>query len=98
MSEPDEHDISQTESTREQIIAAYRDTARRYYITANLYYVFGYPERAHRRRAVQALGLGRGVRGRRTPRFSGRPWPSARFPRLRSPLSRERASVTRHQD
>ena len=42
---------------RQQIIDIYRKRARNYDVTANLYYLFGYPEWAYRRRAVAALNL-----------------------------------------
>ena len=44
----------------EHVVRTYRDRARRYDVTAKLYYLVGYPQRAHRRRAVQALQLDRG--------------------------------------
>jgi ubiquinone/menaquinone biosynthesis C-methylase UbiE len=40
-----------------QILELYRRRARRYDLTANLYYLIGYREWAYRRRAVAALGL-----------------------------------------
>lgn len=45
--------MSQIDSTREHLIETYRKRARRYDLTSRLYY----PQRAHRRRAVQALRL-----------------------------------------
>ena len=45
--------MSQVDSTREHLIETYRKSAPRYDLTSWLYY----PQRAHRRRAVQALGL-----------------------------------------
>ncbi len=49
--------MSQIDSTREHLIETYRRTARHYDITSQFYPVPGYPQRAHRLRAVQALGL-----------------------------------------
>jgi ubiquinone/menaquinone biosynthesis C-methylase UbiE len=49
--------MSQKDSTREYVIERYRDRARHYDITANLYYLFGFREWAYRRQAVQALRL-----------------------------------------
>jgi demethylmenaquinone methyltransferase/2-methoxy-6-polyprenyl-1,4-benzoquinol methylase len=49
--------MSQTDSTREHLIETYRRKARHYDITSQFYPVPGYPQRAQRRRAVQALGL-----------------------------------------
>jgi ubiquinone/menaquinone biosynthesis C-methylase UbiE len=48
-----EHIMSQIDSTREHLIETYRKSARHYDLTSRLYY----PQRAHRRRAVQALRL-----------------------------------------
>ena len=45
--------MSKIDSTREHLIETYRKRARHYDITSQLYY----PQRAHRRRAVQALRL-----------------------------------------
>jgi demethylmenaquinone methyltransferase/2-methoxy-6-polyprenyl-1,4-benzoquinol methylase len=45
--------MSKVDSTREHLIETYRKSARHYDITSQLYY----PQRAHRRRAVQALRL-----------------------------------------
>jgi ubiquinone/menaquinone biosynthesis C-methylase UbiE len=45
---------------RQEIIDTYRARAKNYDLTANLYYLIGYPEWAHRRKAVAALGLERG--------------------------------------
>jgi len=47
-------------SNREHVVGKYRARARRYDITANLYYLLGFREQAYRRKAVQALGLHRG--------------------------------------
>src|ERR1700751_5766265 len=53
----DEHTVSQTDRTREHLIGTYRKKAKHYDITSRLYPVPGYPQRAQRLRAVQALGL-----------------------------------------
>ena len=45
--------MSKIDSTRDHLIETYRKRARHYDITSQLYY----PQRAHRRRAVQALRL-----------------------------------------
>src|SRR3954468_21736272 len=45
--------MSQIDSTREHLIETYRKSARHYDLTSRLYY----PQRAYRRRAVQALRL-----------------------------------------
>jgi ubiquinone/menaquinone biosynthesis C-methylase UbiE len=45
--------VSEIDSTREHLIETYRRRARRYDITSQLYY----PQRAHRRRAIEALRL-----------------------------------------
>jgi demethylmenaquinone methyltransferase/2-methoxy-6-polyprenyl-1,4-benzoquinol methylase len=42
---------------RQAIIEIYRARAKNYDWTANLYYLIGYPEWAHRRKAVNALSL-----------------------------------------
>ncbi len=49
--------MSQIDSTREHLIATYRKKARHYDFTSRLYPAPGYPQRAQRLRAVQALGL-----------------------------------------
>ena len=49
--------MSQMDSRREHVIQKYRDRARHYDITANLYYLFGFREWTYRRKAVQALRL-----------------------------------------
>jgi demethylmenaquinone methyltransferase/2-methoxy-6-polyprenyl-1,4-benzoquinol methylase len=49
--------VSKIDSTREHLIETYRKKAKHYDITSQLYPVPGYPQRAHRLRAVQALGL-----------------------------------------
>jgi ubiquinone/menaquinone biosynthesis C-methylase UbiE len=53
----DEHTVSQTGSTREHLIETYRKKAKHYDITSRLYPAPGYPQRAQRLRAVQALCL-----------------------------------------
>jgi hypothetical protein len=45
------------DSTREYVIRRYRDRARHYDLTANLYYLLGFREWAYRRQAVQVLRL-----------------------------------------
>lgn len=45
---------------REHVIRTYRKRARRYDLSAKLYYLLGYPQQAHRRRAMQALELAPG--------------------------------------
>jgi demethylmenaquinone methyltransferase/2-methoxy-6-polyprenyl-1,4-benzoquinol methylase len=52
--------VSQIDSTQEHLIATYRKKAKHYDITSRFYPVPGYPQRAQRLRAVQALGLGPG--------------------------------------
>jgi demethylmenaquinone methyltransferase/2-methoxy-6-polyprenyl-1,4-benzoquinol methylase len=49
--------VSKIDSTREHLIETYRKKAKHYDITSQFYPVPGYPQRAHRLRAVQALGL-----------------------------------------
>jgi ubiquinone/menaquinone biosynthesis C-methylase UbiE len=49
--------VSQIDRTREHLIETYRKKAKRYDITSRLYPAPGYPQRAQRLRAVQALGL-----------------------------------------
>jgi demethylmenaquinone methyltransferase/2-methoxy-6-polyprenyl-1,4-benzoquinol methylase len=49
--------MSQSDSTREHLIQTYRRKAKHYDITSRLYPAPGYPQRAQRLRAVQALGL-----------------------------------------
>jgi ubiquinone/menaquinone biosynthesis C-methylase UbiE len=49
--------VSQADHTRDRLIGTYRKKAKHYDITSRLYPVPGYPQRAQRRRAVQALGL-----------------------------------------
>ena len=52
--------MSQIDSTREHLIETYRKKAKHYDISSRLYPVPGYPQRAQRIRATQALGLGPG--------------------------------------
>jgi ubiquinone/menaquinone biosynthesis C-methylase UbiE len=52
--------MSEIGSTQERLIRIYRKKARHYDLTSYLYPVPGYPHRAQRLRAVQALGLRRG--------------------------------------
>ena len=55
--EIEEHTVSQIDPRREHLIETYRKKAKHYDITSRLYPVPGYPHRAQRLRAVQALGL-----------------------------------------
>src|SRR5215469_12711865 len=55
--EIEEHTLSQIDRTREHLIETYRKKAKHYDITSRLYPAPGYPQRAQRLRAVQALGL-----------------------------------------
>lgn len=48
--------MSQIDRAREHLVETYRARAGRYDVTSQLFYPFG-PQRAHRRRAVQALRL-----------------------------------------
>jgi ubiquinone/menaquinone biosynthesis C-methylase UbiE len=54
--------VSPIDRTREHLIETYRKKAKRYDVTSRLYPVPGYPQRAQRLRAVQALDLRRGER------------------------------------
>ncbi len=49
--------MSQIDSTREHLIETYRKKAKHYDFTSQFYPAPGYPQRAHRLRAVQAPGL-----------------------------------------
>ena len=49
--------MNRIDSTREHLIETYRKKAKHYDITSRLYPAPGYPQRAQRLRAVQALGL-----------------------------------------
>jgi ubiquinone/menaquinone biosynthesis C-methylase UbiE len=53
--------VSRTDRTREHLIETYRKKAKYYDVTCRLYPVPGYPQRAQRRRAVQALALRAGA-------------------------------------
>jgi ubiquinone/menaquinone biosynthesis C-methylase UbiE len=57
MFEIEDHTVSQREITREHLIETYRKNAKHYDITSQFYPVHGYPQRAQRVRALQALGL-----------------------------------------
>jgi demethylmenaquinone methyltransferase/2-methoxy-6-polyprenyl-1,4-benzoquinol methylase len=49
--------VSQIDRTQEHLIETYRKKAKHYDVTSQLYPAPGYPQRAQRLRAVQALGL-----------------------------------------
>ena len=49
--------MNQIDGTREHLIETYRKKAKHYDITSRFYPMPGYPQRAQRLRAVQALGL-----------------------------------------
>jgi ubiquinone/menaquinone biosynthesis C-methylase UbiE len=49
--------VSEIDGTRERLIETYRKKAKHYDITSRFYPVPGYPQRAQRLRAIQALGL-----------------------------------------
>ena len=49
--------MSQTNSPQEHLIETYRKKAKHYDVTSRFYPMPGYPQRAQRLRAVQALGL-----------------------------------------
>jgi ubiquinone/menaquinone biosynthesis C-methylase UbiE len=53
----EEHAVSQTDHRQDRLIETYRKKAKHYDITSGLYPVPGYPHRALRLKAVQALGL-----------------------------------------
>jgi ubiquinone/menaquinone biosynthesis C-methylase UbiE len=53
----EEHTTSQIDSTRERLIETYRKKAKHYDVVSQFYPVPGYPQRAQRLRAVQALRL-----------------------------------------
>jgi demethylmenaquinone methyltransferase/2-methoxy-6-polyprenyl-1,4-benzoquinol methylase len=59
--EIEEYAVSQIDPTRQRLIKTYRKKAKHYDITSRLYPAPGYPQRAQRRRAVQALGLRAGA-------------------------------------
>lgn len=46
--------------TPEEVLAVYRRRAKRYDLSANLYYLIGFREQAYRRMAIEALALGPG--------------------------------------
>jgi demethylmenaquinone methyltransferase/2-methoxy-6-polyprenyl-1,4-benzoquinol methylase len=52
--------VSEIDRTQERLIETYRKKAKHYDVTSRFYPVPGYPQRAQRHRAVQALGLRRG--------------------------------------
>jgi len=52
--------VSEIDSTRAHLLETYRKKAKHYDVTSRLYPVPGYPQRAQRLRAVQALGLSPG--------------------------------------
>src|ERR1700727_2035590 len=52
-----ESTVSQADGTREHLIETYRKKAKHYDVTSRLYPAPGYPQRAQRLRAVQALAL-----------------------------------------
>ena len=52
--------MSQADRTQERLIEIYRKKARHYDVTSRLYPTPGYPQRAQRARAVEALGLRKG--------------------------------------
>jgi demethylmenaquinone methyltransferase/2-methoxy-6-polyprenyl-1,4-benzoquinol methylase len=52
--------MSRIDSTREHLIETYRKKAKHYDITSRFYPAPGYPQRAQRLKAVQALGLSPG--------------------------------------
>jgi demethylmenaquinone methyltransferase/2-methoxy-6-polyprenyl-1,4-benzoquinol methylase len=49
--------VSQIDRTRDHLVETYRKKAKHYDVTSQFYPVPGYPQRAQRLRAVQALGL-----------------------------------------
>ena len=53
----EEHIVTQIDRTREHLIDTYRKKAKHYDVTSRLYPAPGYPQRAQRLLAVQALGL-----------------------------------------
>ena len=53
----EEHTVSQTDRGRDRLIETYRKKAKHYDITSRLYPAPGYPQRAQRLAAVDALGL-----------------------------------------
>jgi demethylmenaquinone methyltransferase/2-methoxy-6-polyprenyl-1,4-benzoquinol methylase len=57
-----EQTVTQIDRTQERLIETYRKKAKHYDITSKLYPAPGYPQRAQRQRAVQALGIRAGDR------------------------------------
>jgi ubiquinone/menaquinone biosynthesis C-methylase UbiE len=55
--EKEERPVSQIDQTREHLIETYRKKAKHYDVTSRLYPAPGYPQRAQRLGAVEALGL-----------------------------------------
>src|SRR6201994_1580469 len=55
--EIEEAPVRQIDRSREHLIETYRKKAKHYDITSRFYPAPGYPQRAQRLRAVQALGL-----------------------------------------
>ena len=55
--ETEEHTVSQIDRSQEHLIETYRKKAKHYDITSRFYPAPGYPQRAQRRLALQALGL-----------------------------------------
>jgi demethylmenaquinone methyltransferase/2-methoxy-6-polyprenyl-1,4-benzoquinol methylase len=53
--------VTQTDRTQQRLIETYRKKAKHYDVTSRLYPAPGYPQRAQRLRAVQALGLRAGA-------------------------------------
>jgi ubiquinone/menaquinone biosynthesis C-methylase UbiE len=53
----EEHTVTELDPTRERLLKVYRKKAKHYDITSRLYPAPGYPQRAQRLRAVQALDL-----------------------------------------
>ena len=53
--------VGQADRTRERLIETYRKKAKHYDVTSRLYPAPGYPQRAQRLQAVQALAPSRRV-------------------------------------
>jgi len=58
--EIEERPVREIDRSREHLIETYRKKAKHYDISSRFYPVPGYPQRAQRRRVIQALGLGPG--------------------------------------
>jgi demethylmenaquinone methyltransferase/2-methoxy-6-polyprenyl-1,4-benzoquinol methylase len=58
----EEHRVPQIDRTRERLVDTYRKKAKHYDVTSRLYPAPGYPQRAQRLAAVEALGLRPGDR------------------------------------